>query len=203
MATSCILDAVNSILTQIGSIPFEWSAVPGAEKSRPTLLFQLVRMWNNQIKRAEDGLGYSFEKPACFIELRQGETEQLLDNVTITDLTWRLHIVDFELDAGDETNMDQNLTVFAFRDLVVQYMNEFTPTNCSTTFKVAEEQDYDHTELYHYTVDMKCLLTDTKGSWLDPDQVQVEFTGPNTNAEVDLSFTDNDTPYLDLEVIPT
>ena len=203
MATSCLKDAITSILTQMGTIPFDWSTVQGSEKSKPTKLFQLVRIWNDQVRREADGKqmdgvsGYVFEKPACFLEMVPEASMHFTDNVTFTDICWKMHIVDYELDAGDDENMDQNLNVFGHRDLLVQYMAAFAPTNCSTMFKTDERQDYEHTGVYHYIVDMKSGLTDTKASVLDPDQVRVIYKQPPTNLELNTGFTSGDTPPVD------
>jgi hypothetical protein len=199
---SCILDAVNSVLAQIGAIPFDWAAVQGAEKSREANLFQLVRVWNNQVAREAAGEGYTFEKPAGFLEMQMPEAQQLLENVTISEVIWRLHLVDVELDAGDDTGMDQNLSVFGYRDQAKQTMVGFQPTNCSTLFFTGETQDYDHTGVYHYILEFKSSFTDTKGSRLDPDQTKEIYTGPPTNAELNIQFN-AETPALTLEIIPT
>lgn len=188
MASGLLL-AVNSILGQIGEIPFAWNTVDGAEKSRPTYLFQLVRMWNNQVNRSKDGSGYAFEAPACFVEMLPEQALQMAENVTVTDMCWRLHIVDVELNTVDEDNMDQNLSVIRCRDLVKQYMVGFQPEQCSTMFCENERQDFDHSDMYHYTVDMKCCFRDTKGSIEDPDQTKVIYSTPPTGLELDLSFT--------------
>ncbi len=200
---SCLTDAMNSVLTQARVIPFVWSAVPGAEKSKPTKLFQHVAKWNNQVAREQDGKqdegvsGYLFEKPACFVEWLPEPAQQFLDNVTYRDCTWRLHIVDYQLDAGDDETMDQNMQVDQYRDLAVQYMTGFQPENCSTMFQVDEKPDYDHTGIYHYTVDMKTGFTDTKGSILDPNQVRVIYKQPPTNLELISGFSEGDEPPVD------
>lgn len=186
---SGLLSAVNSILGQMGEIPFVWSAVDGAEKSRPTKLFQLVRVWNNQVERGNTGKGYTFEFPACFLEILPEPALQMAENVTVADICWRMHIVDLELDAGDDVNMDQNLNVIHYRDLVKQYMVGFQPAQCSTMFCTNERQDFDHTGVYHYVVDMKSCFRDTKGSIEDPDQTKVIYSTPPTGLELDLAFT--------------
>lgn len=185
MATSNILDMVNSILAKIGNIPYDWSTVQGSEKSRPTYLFQLVRMWNDQIKREMSGGGYTFEKPACFLQLIPSTSEQMLSNLSLTNYTFRFHIVDMQLDAGDDEGMDQNLTVYPYRDLLINYLSGFQPNNCSTLFLTDEQQDYEHTDVYHYTIDLKGAFTDTKGSEQDPDQTTYIFKAPDTVGEID------------------
>ena len=188
---SGLLDMVNSVLQQVGNIPFDWSTVAEATKSRPNNLFQLVRMWNNQVARQAQGTGYTFEAPACFLEIVNEDTSQFLDNVTFTDFQLKFHIVDMQLDAGDNEGMDQNLSVYGFRDFVKQYMVGFTPANCSTLFYIDEKRDYDHTDVYHYVVDCKCGFTDIKGSILDPDQTRVIYTTPPTALELTTGFSES------------
>lgn len=188
MATSGLTNVVNVVLTQIANVPFDWSNVQAAEKSRPTVAFQKVLMWNDQVTRALAGTGYSFESPACFLELRSMENTMFGSGVSYAEYIWRFHIVHMELDAGDEVGMDQNLNVISFRDAVKQALAGFQPPQCSTLFTVNEEQDYTHTDVYHYILDMKSGFIDTKGSPLDPDQTTVIFKTPPTNAEIDLGF---------------
>src|SRR6185503_7470398 len=164
MATSGLKNAVNAVLTQIANVPFDWSAVLASEKSRPTVVFQKVLMWNDQVNRSKDGTGYTFECPACFLELRSMESDLFGSGVSYSDYIWRFHIVDMQLDAGDEVGMDQNLDVIGFRDAVKQALIGFQPLQCSTFFAVNEEQDYKHTDVYHYILDFKSGFTDTKGS---------------------------------------
>lgn len=199
---SCILDAYNSILTAIRAIPYDWSTIADAEKSQPNLLFQKVMMWNNQSKRGEDGKGYLFEAPACFIEPVPEYSTQLLDNVTLTDYQWKLHLIDFRLNELNEIDLDQNLEIFKYRDLCREYLVGFTPTNCSTLFALDEDYDYNHTDCYHFVLTLKSCLKDTKGSYLDPNQNKVIFQDPPTDADVNIQFN-NETPPLTLEIIPT
>lgn len=188
MATSGILNMVNSTLAAMGNIPLDWSVIDGAEKSRPTLLFQLVRMWNDQIKQEKSGNGYLFEKPAAFLQLLPGTSSQVGDNISMTDYIFRVHVVDMQLDAGDGLGMDQNLAVYSYRDLVVQAIAGFQPVNCSTLFIVDEQPDYEHDNVFHYTIDFKGNFTDTKGSDQDPDQTKYIYKAPDTEAEITAEF---------------
>lgn len=194
---SPITAAITTTLTAIKAIPYSWAAVTGAEKVNPTLLFQKVLMWNDQVKRAKEGKGYLFQSPACFLEYVPENTTQLLENVTLTDVCWKLHIVDMRLNELDETNLDQNLEVLKYRDLVKQYMVGFQPDNCSTLYFKDERQDYEHSDVYHYIVDLKSCFTDDKGGILDPDQVRYVFKEPPTNLELNTEFDDSVSPEPD------
>lgn len=212
MATSCLLNAINDVLTAIAAIPHDWGA-DSIVHSRPNNLFQLVRMWNNQVAReqhaeSEAKGGYTFEKPACFLEMIPDQNNQFLDSTTNTDYVWRMHIVDEELDAGNGLDMDQNLEVFTYRDAVRQALVGYQPRNCSTLFAIEEKQDFEHGSVYHLILDLKSCLTDTKGSYLDPDQDEYIYETPPTDAELVIGFQNpiTDAPLADpltLEIIPT
>lgn len=199
---SCKKQAIESILTATRAIPYDWSTVTGATKSQPNLLFQKVLAWNNQVKRDDNGKGYAFEFPACFLESVPEYSTQLLDNVTLTDYQWKLHIIDFRLNELNEIDLDQNLEVIDYDDLCRKYLVGFTPTNCSTLFCLDEGYDTNHTAVYHFILTLKSCLKDTKGSPLDPDQNKVIYIDPPTNAELNTQFNE-ETPPLTLEIIPT
>lgn len=203
MATSGILDMVNSVLTALGDIPYNWGNL-AIVHSRPNNLFQLVAMWNDQVTRERTGGGYTFEKPACFLQLIPEKTETLLSNVSFQTYCLRLHIVDMELDSADG-KLDQNLNVFTYRDLVKNYLVGFTPANSSTLFYTDERQDYTHDDVYHYQLDLKCGFTDLKGSVLDPDQPKVIYKDPPTDGELNIGFGNppSGTDPQTLEITPT
>lgn len=194
---SPITAAISTTLTEVKAIPYVWADVTGAEKVAPTLLFQKVLVWNDQVKRMKEGKGYFFSSPACFVEFVPEATTQLLENVTMTEVCWRFHIVDMRLNELDETGMDENLEVFKYRDLVKQYMVGFQPDNCSTMYFKDERQDYEHTDVYHYIVECRTCFTDDKGSILDPDQVRYIFKSPPTNLEMITEFDDGINPPVD------
>jgi hypothetical protein len=132
---------------------------------------QYAAVFNNQIIQEQDGKTFDFPKPAILIEIDTPNTGlQTLgtDNVTVSELTWRLSIVHEQLDAGDGT-LDQNLDVFDYRDLVKVAFTSFRPTNCSYWQYSEESQDYAHNNIYVYGISFKCSFVDTKGSPLDPD----------------------------------
>lgn len=196
---SGLTDAVNSVISAVGNIPYDWAS-QSIVHSRPNNMFQLVRLWNDQVRREKSGKGYVFEKPACFIELRNMANTSFLENTTMAEYIIRLHIVDMQLDNASG-GMDQNLQIITYRDGTKQAIAGFTPTNCSTLFTVDENQDTEHTDVYHYTLDFKTCFIDTKGSALDPDQSQFIEKDPPTNAELNIQFN-TEAPILTLEITP-
>lgn len=193
--TSLLKHAITSTLDYMRTIPYTWDDSiygDGKEKPEPTKLLQKVLVWNDQVSRMAEKIqkdgGYLFACPAAFLELVAEDTTQVLENVTETNYCFRFHLVDMQLNALDEDTLDQNLDVIDYRDTLKTYMVGFQPDYCSTLFAVGEEQDYKHTNIYHYIIEMKCLFRDTKGSILDPDEVKVIYKEPDTNLELDLQI---------------
>lgn len=186
--TSGLKIAIQSVLTQLKAIPFDWTTVPESTKSLPTIIFQKVLMWNDQVRRMKSGQGYTFEKPACFLELEHTNQQMFTDGISNEDIVWKFHIVDMQLDAGDEIGLDENLSVIDYRDGIIKGFARFCPPQCSTMFYVDERPDYEHSDVYHYVVSLKSNFTDTKASDIDPDQTLVLYKEPDTNLELDASF---------------
>jgi hypothetical protein len=124
-------------------------------------LFAFVDVWNNQLELAEQQQQYSFLLPASFIEiLNVQEPKQLGDGVQLYDqLIVRLHIVHEQLDAGDGT-MERNLDVFDLTQKTFKRMQGFEPDKASAFFRVNEERDYYHTNVYHFMQDYKTTYLD-------------------------------------------
>jgi len=181
---SPFLSCINSVLGRLGAIPNTWT-VP---KGRAANLFQYVAMWNNQVERQKEGK-VEFDTPAAFLELIHPiKWNQLNFGVNQADITFRVHIVDQQIDASDGT-LDQNLEVFGYRDAVMVALGGgFAPAFGSTMSSLKEDTDNNHTNIYHYMIDFVSAVVDSKGSPFDPDSSMIGTTPP-TNAEIDVSIT--------------
>ena len=125
--------------------------------------FKYVRVFNNQFTQMENGTVESFPMPCSFVEIVAPQSyDQLGVGYTISDLIIRVHIGMVEYDAQDGT-FEQNLNIFALRDSVISLLQYYEPVGCGGLMKVAEQQDYEHTNVYHYTVDFKCAFVDNVG----------------------------------------
>lgn len=193
MATSRILEMVNSIIAQLAAIPWDWGKQKVAVKGK---LCQNVAMWNKQTKYAEDGKGFPFATPAAYVELLPQDYTQLGSGWSMADISVRIHLCDRQLDAADGT-IDQNLEVYTYRDLIKANLVLFRPANCSNLFEIHEHQDYDHDSIFHYVLDFQCAFTDSKGSNYDPDQQKVISIEP-VPIEIDAMY--NDGPPVVVEV---
>lgn len=146
--------------------------------------FKYVRVFNNQFQQMEDGTVESFPMPCVFLEIVAPQTyDQLGIGYTISDLFIRVHIGQVEYDAGDGT-LEQNLSIFALRDSVIHLLQYYQPVGCGGMMKIAEQQDYQHTNVYHYTIDFKCAFVDTLGK-TDGDLI---IKDPPTDLELNASF---------------
>jgi hypothetical protein len=148
-----------------------------------------VRVFNNQFTQIENGTVESFPMPCAFVEIvAPNSYDQLSIGYTISDLITRVHIGMVEYDAQDGT-FEQNLSIFALRDSIISLLQNYQPVGAGKMMKIAEAQDYEHTNVYHYTIDFKCSFVDDAGR-TDKDLIEKE---PPTDLEVNAEF---DKTYL-------
>ena len=126
-----------------------------------------ARIWNNQLRDARDGKGYTWPRPAIFVEIINPVNFEIIGlGFRSADLGIRLHLI------HDFTNQDgtyeQDLPIFDLRDQILVAMSQFLPTACGPMNCISEEQEYDHDNLYHYIFNFVCNFIDSKGSPMDP-----------------------------------
>jgi hypothetical protein len=182
---SALVSSINSMLARLAGIKYNWP--DNYDIANRSALFQHIAVWNNQLKREKEGKGYSFAKPAAFIEIQPIKWQQLNMGVNTCDLTIKLHIIDNQIDAKDGT-LDQNLQVLSYRDLVMASLgNGFFPAFCGAMSSTGEAHDYDHDNVYHLVITMNCVLVDTKGADIDPDSGMLVVLPENSNVTPDIS----------------
>lgn len=124
---------------------------------------QYSRIWNNQFEKLELGTIEAFPFPCAFVEVvLPNEYNALSSGISASDVTFRIHIGQTEYDAQDG-RLSENKSIFDLRDEVVKLLTNFYPTACSGMMRVSEEQDYKHTNIYHYVVDFVSHFIDDKG----------------------------------------
>lgn len=146
-----------------------------------------VHMWNNQFQNQEDRDVYSFPYPCIFLEIKnQAEYGELGLGYQHSDIDWVIHIGQVLYDTAGQ--MEQNLSIFALRDKVIEKLNLYKPPSCSVLFKTTEEQDYTHTNVYHYIIGFRCGFIDSKGSPEDVDVFDQNYLikTPPIELEVDV-----------------
>lgn len=119
--------------------------------------FKLVTIWNNQFDYMENGEIYSFPFPCAFLEVSADGFDQLGNNYQSTDLTIKVHIGQ---DFYNGSNIDENLSIFVLRDLVVKKLSRFKPSTSGDLVKTNEQQDFQHSNVYHYEVHFKTHYID-------------------------------------------
>ena len=124
-----------------------------------------VRIWNNQIERKQEGRGYVYQTPACFVELTINESETLGQGATGHDATVRVLLE--QNDYNTEGSYDEDLAIFALRDKVHQALNGFKPTNASPLVIGAPALDHNHDNTYLCALEYSTHITDLTGSIYD------------------------------------
>lgn len=157
----------------------------------PGIKFQ--RAWNDQLNEDEQGKQYSFPSPAVFVEfLTPNEIKQLGDGIQLYDpLTVRLHILHWQLDAGDGT-MEQNLDAWDFAQEVYKKMQKFEPDGAVAFVRSSEERDYDHKGIYHLIQDYKTNYID---STVQESTDGTEIAGGTITPDLNVSY--DPPPFLD------
>jgi len=145
---------------------------------------QYVVVWNNQLQYLEDQTIEAFPFPCAFVELVPQSFNQLGAGFQQTDLDIKIHIGHEEYDANNGY-MEQNLSVFDVRDLVVKKLSLYKPNMCAEMFKINEKQDYTHTGVYHYILTYRTGLIDSTASTLiepvtiDPIDIEIDVVRDN------------------------
>ena len=142
---------------------------------------KFARIWNNQFQFMEEQSIESFPMPCAFVEVISPNTGAAI-GYTVSDLTIRVHIGAVEYDSQVGT-MEQNTSIFALRDEIIALLTYKMLTGCSGLQKVNEEQDFTHTNVYHYIVDFICSFVDSKGE----QGLTNITTGPPTELETDIT----------------
>jgi len=140
----------------------------------PGLNFTAV--YNNQFDYIEGGESYSFGMPCGFAEVTNPNDMQLGGMYQGSDLMLTVHLGQNVLNGQ---LMDENLSIFALRDLAIKAFANFKGTATGLFVKINEEQDSDHTNIYHFKLMYKF-------HWIDKTAVPDElYSTPPTNLIID------------------
>lgn len=142
------------------------------------------RIWNNQLRQLIDGESYSFQRPACFVEVINSVNYEILgQGLRAADLGFRLHLIHdfYNLDG----TMEQDLSIFDLRDSLLLALRKFCPTACGPINCIREEQDYEHENVYHYVLDYVCCFIDSKASDYDETSPLLRESEPNPDMDLE------------------
>lgn len=143
------------------------------------------RIWNNQLERLKAGTMESFPMPAAFVEGMNDGKNAAPFGVSTSDVIFRIHILQTEYDAQDG-RLGENKSIFDLRDEVILLLTNFWPTCCSSLMNIGETQDFNHDNVYHYTVDFICSFVDDTA-----DARKLLITkNPPTSLQIDVTVDD-------------
>lgn len=146
-----------------------------------------TRVWNNQVRYEADGELVNYPKPAAFVEvIDKAEYKEIGIGFRACDIGWRIHLVHEYY--NQEGTFEQDLAIFDLRDSVIALLALYQPTACGPMVCVAESQEYDHKNIYHFILDFVCHFIDSKGSWYDPAAQKYIYNAPPIG--LDLEVTD-------------
>ena len=130
-----------------------------------------VRMWNNQLADIKDGTftaqtalyNNTQATPIVLVEFVSPMTINTLGNGDqfYEDLTINLHLIYDFTDSQDGT-MDQDLLVLDFAQAVYFALQDYMPNiPIGAMYRVAEQHDFDHSNLYHFIQTYKTNFVDS------------------------------------------
>lgn len=114
--------------------------------------FNFVAIFNNQFQFVENGGDFTFPFPCAFVELTATNLQDLSGGYQGSDLEVSIHLGQ---DYYNGENLEQNLSIFNLRDLIVKKLSQFKPSAGSKFVKTSEAQDFEHSNVYHYVVSYK------------------------------------------------
>jgi hypothetical protein len=127
---------------------------------------QVELLQNNYTKEGQyENTTQVFEIPAAFIEIESpSEIHQLGNGAQLYDpMVVKIHIVHTFFHGPD---YDENLEVFDLKMLVFKALQKWEPNGCVAWVRTSEEQDYDHTSIYHFIMGFTTNYVDT--SMIEP-----------------------------------
>jgi len=148
-----------------------------------------ARIWNKQIEFEEKGKYIDFPKPAAFVEvINEAKYHELGIGFQSCDVGFRIHLIHEYYNDVNGVTFEQDLAIFELRDKVVALISHYQPTACGPMVRTGEEQEYSHTNIYHYIIDFITHFIDSKGSAYDPATGKYVDYGPPIT--LDLEVTD-------------
>ncbi len=147
-----LVSLYKAIFTQLNTIK--------DSKGKP--IFKNIAVFNDQPKRlGNPKTAGTWLTPSIFVEMKFDEVLNLGRALNAEDITYYIHIVMQQLDAGNGT-LDQNLYIFTLRDLVHKCLCGWTPFDQAGPLRYKyEKQQYNHTNLYEYIIEYQNHYFDT------------------------------------------
>lgn len=121
-----------------------------------------IGVYNNQFELVENQQGYSFPFPCAFVQiLSPSQIKQLGNGVQMYEpMIVRIHIGDDYYNNYEDGQQEENLRIFDLCDEMYAGLQKFTPDQAGTFIRVEEDQDFDHTNVYHMIQDYETNYID-------------------------------------------
>lgn len=157
-------------------------------------------MFNNQIEREQDGSGYSFQKPATFLEIQLSDGVPLGGNATGYDCIFRLLVAHQMM--NEDGILDQNLNVVDLVDKIHRALNGVKIANCSPLYRNGITFDTNHGNIYLKVLEYKTYFVDRTSAdddVLNESVILSELTNPTLGLEFDIlkAPTEDEPTYND------
>ena len=111
-----------------------------------------VGLWNNQFERESEENAFLY--PCCFIEFNNDNFKDLTQSVQQYDSIITLHI-------GFESYKDEDTFVLQLKQDIYKSVHTLQcGVSASKLLRVAERQNFDHTNVQDYQVDYKTTIKD-------------------------------------------
>jgi hypothetical protein len=117
-----------------------------------------VALFNDQPNREKEGTGYSYSKPAIFVEPIFSEGKPIGNKATSYELTFKL-LIQIE-HFNTEGSFDEPLVQFDLKDTLHRVLNGLKLPNCSPLFASGKAIDTNHGNQYLLTVDYSTHFID-------------------------------------------
>lgn len=127
----------------------------------------LVAMFNNQPEREKDGSGFSYKKPAIFIEPIFSEGIPIGGNASSYEVKFKL-LLQIE-HFNTEGEMDDDLGILDLKDKVHRNLNGLKLPNCSPLFQSSKTIDTNHGNQYLGVLEYSTCFIDLTGTAHDVD----------------------------------
>jgi hypothetical protein len=146
------------------------------ESIKKDKIIKYANVWNNQLEKTQEQENhmYLFDFPAVFVEITDTDDIQQLGNdlssqnpQIYNDITVRLHILDKKLN-DNNGGMDRNIDVLKLTNKIQQAFNKKQFKGSSILMRIAERQDFEHKNIYHFEQDYICTFVEQKDIELSP-----------------------------------
>jgi hypothetical protein len=124
-----------------------------------------LALYNGQPEREKDGSGYTYKKPALFIEPIFSDGLPIGNGASSYELKFKLLLQIEHLNS--EGTFDENLSIFDLKDKIHRVLNSLKLSNCSPLFQSNKVIDVNHGNQYLAVLEYSTHFIDLTGTIYD------------------------------------